>query len=150
MDMAKADHHRVVIKQALKSNQIPNGLTVDIHPYIYKADQLVTAEWAEAPNGFSRTLCDILVKHYTKVVAQEQALQQQLQNTMNQTIQRSKLTSQDHQYILRLWTEETAVAVAEATKYADEKAEQRKTSSNSSRKRVRDEAPVAQHDSPKT
>ena len=71
------------------------GLTINIQPHIYKADPLVLTEWEEAQRGFSRTLCDILIKYYVKVVTHEQALQSQMQVTMQQTIQQARLSEQD-------------------------------------------------------
>jgi hypothetical protein len=63
--MAKADHHRVVFKQAVKSNNITRGLQIHIQPHTFKADPLVLSEWEQAQKGSSNTLCDFLTQHYT-------------------------------------------------------------------------------------
>ena len=127
----------MVLRQSVRQGQISKGLQINIQPHIYKADPLVLAEWDQALKGFSQTLVDILVKHYPKVIQYEQELKNKMQSDMQHTISRAQLTSQDCLYIQRLRKEATDGAVAEAKKYSSEKAEQRRRSAETSRKRPR-------------
>ena len=122
-----------------RNNRIPQGLQIHVEPHIYKPDPLVLSAWDQAIHGFSVTLCEILIKHYSKVVTYEQELQKVMQTDMQRQIERSTISRQDGLYIQRLWKEETESAVLEAKKYSTEKAEQRKASQDNKRKRPRNE-----------
>ena len=89
LDMAKADHHRVVLRQAVRSGQIPRGLQPNIEPHIYKADPLVLSEWDQAQKELSIRLANILIKHYSKVIEFEQTLQNNMQAEMQREISRA-------------------------------------------------------------
>ena len=139
LDMATADHHRVVLRQAVRSRQIPRGLQPNTEPHIYKADPLVLSEWDQAQKELSIRLANILIKHYSKVIEFEQTLQNNMQAEMQREISRANLSTQDSHYIERMWKEETDAAVSEAKKFSNQKAAQRRLSEENSRKRARSE-----------
>jgi len=124
--MTKADHHRAALKESLRTNKFPKGLTVHIQPHILEPDAVVLAEWSTAHTDFTRTLIQTLIRHYEKLVKIEREKQDSQRKQMLERIEQTQLSTKDAEYLNRLWKEETATAFADAKKYAAEKAEQRK------------------------
>jgi hypothetical protein len=89
LDMAKADHHRAVLRQAQRDDKIPKGLQINIVPHIFKPDPQILSQWDLTLKGFSETLVGLLITHYSKVVECEQTLQNHLQSEMQSTLKLS-------------------------------------------------------------
>jgi len=51
--MTKANHHRAALKESLRTNNFPKGLTVQIQPHILEPDPAVLAEWNAAHMDFT-------------------------------------------------------------------------------------------------
>jgi len=122
--MTKANHHRAALKESLRTNNFPKGLTVQIQPYILEPNPVVLAEWNTARMDFTRTLTQTLIRHYDKLVRIETEKQDNKCKQMLENIERTQLRMRDAEYLNRLWREEMATAFADEKKYAAEKAKQ--------------------------
>ena len=100
--MTKADHHRAALKESLRTNKFPKGLTVHIQPHILGPDPVVLAEWSTAHTDFTRTLIQTLIRHYEKLVKIEREKQDSQRKQMLERIEQTQLSTKDAESNMKL------------------------------------------------
>jgi len=124
MSMTKAEYHRVVLRENLRTKEFPKELCAYVQPHIFETDEIVLAEWEIPHTEFHKEILAVIICHYEKKVWTKRDHQDSQCSKILQHIKEATLSDRDAEYLNCLWREETLAAFADAKKCTSVKAEQ--------------------------